>query len=147
MWRRIDRVRKPLEAPYEGPFRVISRNDKNLTIELPNGSHSVITIDRAKPVILCNSPQLSTHRQRDVPLPVEEIVDPPVEEIVEPPVEEIVEDPVVDVPDIIVPDSVENSHVAPDVPVVVDDIPTPVTVTTRSRRRVKFNKNPDFVYY
>ena len=44
---RVDRVRKPLESPYTGPYRVLSRHDKHYTIDR-NGSPDNISIDRLK---------------------------------------------------------------------------------------------------
>lgn len=45
---RTDSVKKPLQTPYEGPYRVISRTEKVYTIQLPN-RQSNISIDRLKP--------------------------------------------------------------------------------------------------
>ena len=45
---RIDRVRKPLESPYEGPYEVIDYADKIVKIKLPNDTLSVISVDRIK---------------------------------------------------------------------------------------------------
>lgn len=49
VWLRVDRVRRPLEAPYTGPFKVISQCPKYFTIELANGSPQTVSIDRLKP--------------------------------------------------------------------------------------------------
>jgi hypothetical protein len=68
VWVRIDRVRKPLEAPYEGPFQVISRSDKTLRIKNFAGQESTISIDRAKPFIEQHLPEsLSTTDQLEAP--------------------------------------------------------------------------------
>ncbi|GBL72547.1 hypothetical protein AVEN_127822-1 [Araneus ventricosus] len=45
---RCDTVRKPLEQPYRGPFKVISRNDKFFKISI-NKRQSTVSIDRLKP--------------------------------------------------------------------------------------------------
>ncbi|GBM67971.1 Retrovirus-related Pol polyprotein from transposon 412 [Araneus ventricosus] len=45
---RCDTVRKPLEQPYQGPFKVISRNDKFFKINI-NKRQSTVSIDRLKP--------------------------------------------------------------------------------------------------
>jgi len=50
VWLRIDRVRKPLEAPYEGPFEVIEKGGKWFKI-VRNGKEEKVTIDRIKPVV------------------------------------------------------------------------------------------------
>jgi cleavage and polyadenylation specificity factor subunit 1 len=48
---RIDRVRKQLEPPYEGPFPVIHRSPKYFTIRIKNKDVNV-TIDRLKPAYI-----------------------------------------------------------------------------------------------
>jgi cleavage and polyadenylation specificity factor subunit 1 len=45
---RVDRVKQPLEAPYEGPYEVVKRAKKFFTIKLPQGDDTV-GIDRLKP--------------------------------------------------------------------------------------------------
>ena len=52
VWLRVDNVRKALEAPYTGPYKVLRRSDKTFTIELPNNVHSTVSIDRVKPCIM-----------------------------------------------------------------------------------------------
>lgn len=52
VWLRIDRVKKSLEAPYEGPFLVIDRLDKVFIIEKPSGKRQSVSADRLKPVCL-----------------------------------------------------------------------------------------------
>ena len=44
---RCDRIRKPLQPPYDGPFKVLNRSDKTFTILL-NGKEEVVSIDRLK---------------------------------------------------------------------------------------------------
>ena len=48
---RHDGVRKPLQPPYDGPFRVISRTDKHFTISI-RGRNDTVSIDRLKPAHL-----------------------------------------------------------------------------------------------
>ena len=48
---RTDAVRKPLEQPYKGPFKVISRSDKFFVIDLGSRNDS-ISIDRLKPAFV-----------------------------------------------------------------------------------------------
>lgn len=48
---RVDRVRKGLEPPYEGPYRVIRHLRKQIIIER-NGKNDTISIDRVKPAYL-----------------------------------------------------------------------------------------------
>lgn len=45
---RIDAVRRPLQPPYNGPYRVLKRHDKYFTIDMQN-RHAKISIDRLKP--------------------------------------------------------------------------------------------------
>ncbi|GBM83302.1 hypothetical protein AVEN_261140-1 [Araneus ventricosus] len=44
---RIDRVRKSLEPPYAGPYKVLSRTEKVFTVEI-NGKPTTVSIDRLK---------------------------------------------------------------------------------------------------
>ncbi|GBM94130.1 Transposon Tf2-6 polyprotein [Araneus ventricosus] len=55
---RHDAVKKPLQAPYDGPYCVLRRTDKTFTIE-KNGKESTINIDRVKPAFFENSHQSS----------------------------------------------------------------------------------------
>ena len=49
VWLRIDRVRKPLEAPYTGPFTVLERSPKYFLLEKSKDVHIRVTVDRLKP--------------------------------------------------------------------------------------------------
>ncbi|XP_055947041.1 uncharacterized protein LOC129980685 [Argiope bruennichi] len=60
---RIDRVKKPLEPPYEGPFLVLQRTQKFFTL-LIKGEHVNISIDRIKPAY-----KLTHFDTSDAPLP------------------------------------------------------------------------------
>lgn len=48
---RIDRVRRPLEQPYSGPYKVLSRTEKFFQLDI-NGKKETISIDRLKPAYL-----------------------------------------------------------------------------------------------
>ena len=48
---RHDAVKKPLQPPYDGPYKVIKRRDKHFTLDV-KGSESVVSIDRFKPAYL-----------------------------------------------------------------------------------------------
>ena len=67
VWLRLDRVRKPLEAPYTRPFKVIERNPKYFVIEVSDNVHNTVSIDRLKPFIesLCNKFKFN-HNSDDV---------------------------------------------------------------------------------
>ncbi|GBM67397.1 hypothetical protein AVEN_233581-1 [Araneus ventricosus] len=47
VFQRIDRVKKQLEPPYEGPFHVIERKDKYFTINIKRKNVNV-ALDRLK---------------------------------------------------------------------------------------------------
>ena len=47
---RVDAVRRPLVAPYEGPFAVLERSDKTFVI-LKKEKPVTVTIDRLKPAL------------------------------------------------------------------------------------------------
>ena len=64
---RVDAVKRPLQQPYDGPFEVIRRTRKSVTI-IRNGKHDTITIDRVKPAYF-----LST---MTIPIPDKVIVPP-----------------------------------------------------------------------
>ena len=80
VWRRIDRVRRPLEAPYEGPFRVVSRHAKFFVIELPDASQVAVSVDRLKPVF---QSQLGAQPQEN-PQPEQATQEPQPEENTQP---------------------------------------------------------------
>ena len=50
VWLRIDRTKRPLEAPYTGPHRVIKLFQKTVLIEIARGQDNV-SLDRVKPCI------------------------------------------------------------------------------------------------
>nr|VZI49176.1 unnamed protein product [Spirometra erinaceieuropaei] len=54
---RCDRVRQPLESPYEGPFRVLARNVKICRI-LRDEKEDVVRIDRVKAAVAEGLPHL-----------------------------------------------------------------------------------------
>ncbi|GBM51637.1 hypothetical protein AVEN_43268-1 [Araneus ventricosus] len=51
VFQRIDRVKKQLEYPYEGPFPVIERQDKYFTINI-KGKNVNVSLDRLKPAYI-----------------------------------------------------------------------------------------------
>ncbi len=48
---RIDTVRRPLQPPYEGPYEVLARAEKTITLDR-KGKRETISIDRVKPAHL-----------------------------------------------------------------------------------------------
>ncbi|CAB0013451.1 unnamed protein product [Nesidiocoris tenuis] len=48
---RVDSVKKPLQSPFDGPFRVLKRNSKFFTLDI-NGRTDTVSIDRLKPAFL-----------------------------------------------------------------------------------------------
>ena len=64
---RRDAVRKPLQPPYDGPFRVVSRADKHFTLDI-NGRQDTVTVDRLKVAYVdviptpCPSPNAAPQR-------------------------------------------------------------------------------------
>ena len=48
---RHDAVRTLLQAPFEGPYRVLKRADKHYTLEVAN-RREVVSLDRLKPAFM-----------------------------------------------------------------------------------------------
>ena len=48
---RHDAVHKPLQQPYDGPCKVLQRNDKYYVVDI-NGSHDTVSLDHLKPAYL-----------------------------------------------------------------------------------------------
>ena len=65
---RHDAIKKPLQKPYDGPFKVIKRNDKHFTLDV-KGTESVISIDRLKPAHIEELTMTAT-TSKEGPLPV-----------------------------------------------------------------------------
>lgn len=69
---RVDRVKKALESPYEGPFPVISRNDKYYTVRIKEKDINV-SVDRLKQAYLLasgedDSRNLTNKEKQNIPL-------------------------------------------------------------------------------
>lgn len=52
---RTDAVRRPLQPPYEGPFKIVKRFDKFFKVNI-NGKHVNVSIDRLKAAFTCEEP-------------------------------------------------------------------------------------------
>lgn len=63
---RVDAVRKPLQAPYDGPYRVLKRDDKVFTLQLPNRQTNV-SIDRLKPAYTITEENIPTTTATSIP--------------------------------------------------------------------------------
>jgi cleavage and polyadenylation specificity factor subunit 1 len=54
---RVDKVRKPLEPPYIGPFKVIKRCKKYFRLRYDNGKEDTVAVDRLKPAFILSDDQ------------------------------------------------------------------------------------------
>ncbi|BHF65762.1 hypothetical protein SprV_0200877500 [Sparganum proliferum] len=81
VWVRHDAVRWPLQPPYDGPYRILRRSDKDVVIDR-NGKTDTVSIDRVKPAYIDDSdqssPQHCTRPQRVMPPPPTGNSTPPV---------------------------------------------------------------------
>lgn len=55
---RIDRVKKSLERPFEGPYKVLNKSEKYFTLDIKTKAVN-ISIDRLKPAYTIADPQNS----------------------------------------------------------------------------------------
>ena len=69
---RYDGVRKPLQQPYDGPFKVITHTKKHFTVAI-KGRQEVVSINRLKPVYLelTADTEIPTQFTPVVPTPVD----------------------------------------------------------------------------
>ena len=51
VWIRVDRVRRPLEALYSGPYTVLQRTPKYFLVKINNDMDTQVSVDRLKPYI------------------------------------------------------------------------------------------------
>ncbi len=66
VWVRVDRVRQPLEAPYDGPFHVIKRRPKYFTLQMGDKVDDVC-IDQLKPAYKLKGKEDSRGTEVNVP--------------------------------------------------------------------------------
>ncbi|CAH8515498.1 unnamed protein product [Heterobilharzia americana] len=71
---RCDGVRKPLQPPYDGPFKVLSRKEKFFVIDR-SGRQDSISVDRLKAAYIEDDPPSSTPTQLEKPLPPDSLTD------------------------------------------------------------------------
>ena len=72
VWMRIDRVRRPLEAPYTGPHKVIEKHEKYFIIEFKFDQTRKVSVDRLKPYVDCikkSTNRLEEPIQQESPIP------------------------------------------------------------------------------
>lgn len=69
---RNDRVRRPLQAPYDGPYRVLQRADKFFTLDL-GGRRDTVSLDRLKPAYQEITPEATeqSYLPSETPVPAE----------------------------------------------------------------------------
>nr|VZI24939.1 unnamed protein product [Spirometra erinaceieuropaei] len=65
VWVLHDAVRRPLQPPYDGPYKVLRRSDKDVVIDR-NGKTDTVSIDRVKPAYIDDSDH-SSPQQRTPP--------------------------------------------------------------------------------
>ena len=67
---RVDAVHRPLTQPYQGPYKILRRTRKTITIDR-NGSRDAVAIDRVKPAYLLDpdQPQVVATVSRETPQP------------------------------------------------------------------------------
>ena len=66
---RRDAVRKPLQPPYDGPYRVISRTEKHFVIDI-NGRIDTVSIDRLKVAHLDNTLTITPQTPTPTAIPI-----------------------------------------------------------------------------
>lgn len=77
---RHDAVRKPLQPPYDGPYRVLDRAPKYFTVEV-KGRRDTVSIDRLKPAHLDTPAPHPTPQDTSQPVPTQstsrDLIPPP----------------------------------------------------------------------
>ena len=67
---RTDAVKRPLQPPYQGPYKVLRRTRKTVTIDR-NGTRDFIAVDRVKPAYTLHTvvtPDTTKHNKEQAPL-------------------------------------------------------------------------------
>ncbi len=71
---RRDSICRPLQSPFDGPYRVISRMKKHFSIDV-RGKHEIVSVDRLKPAHLEHMPTPIIPKYQ-TPLPPQNAVSP-----------------------------------------------------------------------
>ena len=67
VWMRVDRTKRPLEAPYTGPHKVLQRTNKVVKLQL-NNRESWVSLDRVKPCIMnASTPLKPVPKEQEAP--------------------------------------------------------------------------------
>ncbi|GFX82001.1 integrase catalytic domain-containing protein [Trichonephila clavipes] len=61
---RRDMLRRPLQQPYDGPFKVLQRKDKVFFLDI-NGKRVSVSIDRSKPAFFLNTEDLQLPQSKN----------------------------------------------------------------------------------
>jgi cleavage and polyadenylation specificity factor subunit 1 len=120
VWIRVDRVRRPLEAPYSGPYPVVRRDEKFFIVETRPGQHDAVSIGRLKP---WRRPATPFQSPRPASVDAPPTSPEPSQERTG--------------ADVRLPDQVPTSTQATSAP----------EARTRSGRRVHFKRHNDFLYF
>ena len=99
VWVRVDRLKRPLESPYKGPYVVKARQAEYFTIEYPSGKTENVSLNRLKPVIE-NSLCANATRRRRIQLQMS----------CQAPVNEDIDDNIATDPDPVSPDNLEANN-------------------------------------
>ena len=133
VWKRVDRVRKPLEAPYTGPLKVKKRFPKVFVLENLKGEDEVVSIDRLKPAYM---PKVVLNDNQNVSLPESTNVKSSANN------DEHANESVCNNQRI-----VNTKHVIDKIHSGLENVNSKNVIVTKSGRKVKINDKPEYWYY
>ena len=76
VWLRVDRVRRPLEAPYTGPHEVVERSEKYFVIKGYKNDLMTVSIDRLKPYVCKVNESKRKEEEKNLPSPEPDVPKP-----------------------------------------------------------------------